>query len=133
MEAGLSLKPTGKSYNESKAREATKHSKGDVVIVKDDASKRIFCKLAVVRDLIAGDDHQVRVAVVKVSNPLGNTKLLRRSVKHLYPIKVRNKDDEESPTPNNEKSVTVHLDENRKDTESPVNSQPRQEAAWKGE
>ena len=69
------------------------------MIVKNDVSKRIFWKLDVVRDLIAGDDQQVRAAVVEVSDPQGNTRLLRRSVKHLYPIEVRNDDDEESPTP----------------------------------
>ena len=87
-------------------------ARGDMVIVKNDVTKRIFWKLAVVQDLVAGDDQQVRAAVVKVSDPQGNTRLLRRSVKHLYPIEVRNEDIEESPTPNNEKAVTVHLDEN---------------------
>ena len=47
-----------------------------------------------------------------MSDPQGNTRLLRRSVKHLYPIEVSNEDIEESATPNNEKAVTVHLDEN---------------------
>ena len=68
----------------------------------------IFWKLAVVQDLIVGEDQQVRAAIVKVSDPQGNTRLLRRSVKHLYPIEVRN-DTEESQTPNKEENtVTVH-------------------------
>ena len=102
----------------------------NVVIVKNDATKRIFWKLAVVQDLVAGDDQPVRAAVVKVSDPQRNTRLLRRSVKHLYLIEVRNEYIEESPTPNNqEKAITVHLDENRKDTECQVNRRPRREAA----
>ena len=39
-------------------------AKGDVVIVKDDASKRIFWKLAIVQDLVTGDDQQLKAAVV---------------------------------------------------------------------
>ena len=41
------------------------------------------------RDLLEGTDGRVRAAVVKVPDPHGEIKLLRRSIKHLYPIKVR--------------------------------------------
>ena len=50
------------------------------MVVKDDASKRLFWKLGVVKDLITGHDQQVRAAVVKVSDPKGHTSLFRRSV-----------------------------------------------------
>ena len=60
-----------------------------MVIVKNDATKRIFWKLvAVVQDLVAGDDQQVTAAIVKVSDPQRYTRLLRRGVKHLYSIEV---------------------------------------------
>lgn len=62
--------------------------KGDVVIVKDEGTKRLFWKLAIVTDLITGADNQSRAAVVKVSDPQGKVSLLRRSIKHLYPIEV---------------------------------------------
>ena len=62
---------------------------GDVVIVKDDATKRLFWKLAVVTEVIRGNDNQARAAVVKVSSLQGKTSLLRRSVKHLYPLEVQ--------------------------------------------
>ena len=122
MEAGLPLKPTGNSHNEVRQGKRPNIAKGDVVIVKNDVSNRIFWKLAVVQDLIAGDDQQVRIALVKVSDHQGNSRLLRKSVKHLYPIKVRNKDTEESQTPNNEENtVTVHSSKNPEDTESQGN------------
>ena len=64
-------------------------NRGDVVILKQDTSKRIFWKLAVVDELLMGADGHVRAAVVRVPEPQGGTKLLRRSVKHLFPIEVR--------------------------------------------
>lgn len=47
--------------------------------------------------LIMGDDKQAVAAVVKVSDPQANVKLLRRSVKHLYSIEVSDEDTEELP------------------------------------
>ena len=86
-----------------------------------------------VQDLIVGEDQQVRAAIVKVSDPQGNTRLLRRSVKHLYPIEVRN-DTEESQTPNKEENtVTVYSSKIPESTESQRNRRPRREAAMKGE
>ena len=99
-------------------------AKGDVVVVKDDASKRLFWKLGVVKDLITGDDQQARAAVVKVSDPKGHTSLLRRSVQHLYPIEVRDEDIEDVPS-TEEESVTV--------SQVDPSSRPRREAARRGE
>ena len=58
-------------------------------IYRNDASKLLFWKLAVVYHLLTSADGNVRVANVRVSEPNENTKLLRRSVKHLFPIEVR--------------------------------------------
>ena len=99
-------------------------AKGDVVVVKDDASKRLFWKLGVVQDLITGDDQQVRAAVVKVSDPKGHTSLLRRSVRHLYPIEVRDENIEDVPTTEEESLSVSQVDSNRR---------PRREAARRGE
>ena len=49
-------------------------AKGDVVVINDDASKRLFWKLGVEKDLTTCDDQQVRAAVVKVSDPKGHMK-----------------------------------------------------------
>ena len=99
-------------------------AKGDVVVVKDDASKRLFWKLGVVQDLITGDDQQVRAAVVKVTDPKGHTSLLRRSVRHLYPIEVRDENIEDVPTTEEESLSVSEVDSNHR---------PRREAARRGE
>ena len=60
-------------------------------MLKSDTSKRLFWKLAIVDKLLMGVDDHVQAAVIKVSKPQGGTKLLR-SVKYLFPIKVRVED-----------------------------------------
>ena len=65
---------------------------GDVVVLKSDTCKRVFWKLAIVMELLKGSDGQAQAAVVKVIDPQGCTQLLRRSVKHLYPIEVNTND-----------------------------------------
>ena len=39
-------------------------------------------------ELLKGNDNLVKAAMVKLVNPHGGHKLLRRSTKHLYPIEV---------------------------------------------
>ena len=112
-------------------------SKGDVVIVKDDANKRLFWKLAVVTDLIVGVDQQVTAAVVKVSDQHGNTRLLRRSVRHLYPTEV--KDEELTTNVIPEKSADLSSEGSQSEPQestdlgSTATCQPRRTAALKGE
>ena len=62
----------------------------DVVILKDDSTKRLFWKLAVVHELLSGRDGQVRAAVIKVGavDEGKRATFLRRSKQHLYPIEV---------------------------------------------
>lgn len=79
---------------------------------------------SVLSDLITGDDQQVRAAVVKVSDPKGHTSLFRRSVRHLYPIEVRDEDIEDVPS-TKEESVTV--------SQVDPSSRPCREAARRGE
>ena len=59
---------------------------GDVVLLQNDSTKRALWKLAIVKELLAGSDGQVRAAVVQVA---GTGNLLKRSVKHLIPIEVK--------------------------------------------
>ena len=54
---------------------------GDMVVLKDDTSKHIFWRLAIVHELLNGDDTKVRAAVVKLMDPRRGHKLLRRSVR----------------------------------------------------
>ena len=69
---------------------------GDIVILKSDSWNRMFWKLAKVEELLPGRDGFVRAAIVKVANSDKRPCLMRRSVKHLYPIEVNAKDDEPS-------------------------------------
>ena len=67
---------------------------GDIVILKSDSSNRMFWNLAKVEELLPGRDGLVGAAIVKVTNSDKRPHLMRRSVKHLYPIEVNAKDDE---------------------------------------
>ena len=60
-------------------------SVGDVIIMKDDLTRRVFWKLGIVKELITGPDSQVRAALVKVP---GSNKLLKRSITHLIPVEL---------------------------------------------
>ena len=66
---------------------------GDVVILKNDTSNRMFWKLAKVEELVPGKDGNIRAAIIKVSNADRNPRLLKRSVKHLFPLEVNANDD----------------------------------------
>ena len=59
---------------------------GDVVLLQNDSTKRALWKLAIMKELLAGSDRQVRAAVVQVA---GTGNLLKRSVEHLIPIEVK--------------------------------------------
>ena len=59
---------------------------GDVVVLKNDCTKRTFWKL---KSIIEGGGGAVRAAVVSVANPDGPPRTLKRSVKNLYPLELR--------------------------------------------
>jgi len=60
-------------------RTGPKISVGDVVIVRDDNTKRLFWRLAKVVELLVGKDGIARAALVNVSCRSGPPKILRRS------------------------------------------------------
>ena len=62
---------------------------GDVVILKNDTTKRLFWKLAIVKELLTGIDGNVRAAIVMTTDPNYKSKQLRRSIRHLIPIEVK--------------------------------------------
>jgi len=64
---------------------------GDVVVVKSDVSNRAFWRVSLVEELLPGSDSQVRAAVVKMGEKSGSgrTVLLRRSIKHLFPLEEK--------------------------------------------
>ena len=112
---------------------------GDVVVLKNDTSKHIFWRLAVVNELLKGSDGKVRAAVVKLGNPRGGHKLLRRSVKHLFPIEVHhseviqqqqlNQDSDSSDNssnsrPDSEVTQQQQLNQDSDSSDTSSNSQP---------
>jgi len=120
---------------------------GDVVVLKNDSTKRHFWKLAIVQQLLKGHDEVVRAAIIKVVDGEGKSSLLRRSIQHLIPIEVSSDETgtargqfqagNETPT-----STTAHHD-TRSSNETPISSdcnitsnipsRPRRHAAVVGE
>ena len=58
---------------------------GDIVLVKDDMSKRMFWKIAMVKESIPGRDSQIRAAAVRVGD---SSRLIKRSLTHLIPLEL---------------------------------------------
>ena len=82
-------------------RQATKGPEiavGEVVILKNDSTKRLFWRLAIIQELLTGSDGKVRAAVIKIIDDQNKSRSLRRSIQHLIPIEVRDCD-EGSATP----------------------------------
>ena len=100
---------------------------GDVVILKNDSTQRMFWKLATVEQLLPGKDGVVRAARVKVASADRHPRLFTRSVKHLFPLEV------------NANSETEQCDESEQNTFLPVASsaephaRPPRNAAITGE
>ena len=92
-------------YKSTKQSKQSKQiiSKGDIVIVHEDNKPRLQWKLAIVTDLIKGNDDQVRAAHIRTS-----THATTRPVSKLYPLEVQDieqngpaiTEDVESPTNN---------------------------------
>jgi len=61
----------------------------DMVILKDESTKRAFWKLARVKELITGRDKQVRAAVIELPD---SSRCLRRSVTQLIPLELTRSD-----------------------------------------
>ena len=114
--------------------------------MKSDTSKHVFWKLAIVKELLKGNDNQIRAARVSVTDPQGGTKLLRRSIKHLYPIEVNSQEDSSVPqskdqdvsgyAPSNSSGSALQP-EGQEDVPESVSSnsteRPRRQAAITGE
>ena len=60
---------------------------GDVVILRDELTKRAFWKLGIVKELLTGKDDIARAAIVRTVSS-EKSQLLRRSVKHLIPLEL---------------------------------------------
>ena len=63
---------------------------GDVVVLKDDSTKRAFWKLGLVEELVTGRDNKIRAALVQVGSSDNSTRFLKCSILHLYLVELRN-------------------------------------------
>ena len=62
---------------------------GDMVILRNDNTRRMFWKLAKVEELLPSSDGVVRSAKVRVNGEGGKPITLRRPIQHLIPLEVR--------------------------------------------
>ena len=84
----MSLRENHQSDQRSRWSGGSKIALGDVVVIKDDQTKRSFWKLGVVEELLSGSDGHVRAAKVRAGRSDRRVQVIRRSIKHLYPIEV---------------------------------------------
>ena len=61
----------------------------DIVSLKNDSTKQLFWNLAIVQELLTGEDGGVRATVIKTTNDKKKSRSLRKSIQHLIPIEVR--------------------------------------------
>jgi hypothetical protein len=93
----LSLRETGRAIH-SKSEDSIKV--GDIVVLKNDSSPRVFWKLARVMELIRSKDNEIRAAKIRVVNSEGKKVTdLRRPVQHLVPLEVRTGPDSTNTDP----------------------------------
>ncbi|CAB3999850.1 Hypothetical predicted protein [Paramuricea clavata] len=83
----LSLRKSSKA--QSRAAEII--SVGDIVVLKNESTARIFWKLAKVEELITSKDNIVRSAKVGVLNEANKKIQLRRPIQHLVPLEISRK------------------------------------------
>lgn len=84
----LSLRESSKAQPKG----VEKISVGDIVVLKNDSTARVFWKLAKVEELIPSRDKIVRSAKVSVLNEAKKKIQLRRPIQHLVPLEVNQKD-----------------------------------------
>ena len=126
----LSLRETGRAIH-SKSEDSIKV--GDIVVLKNDSSPRVFWKLARVMELIRSKDNEIRAAKIRVVNSEGKKVTdLRRPVQHLVPLEVRT-----GPTLPTQTLQTLirhlHLYISPSENEDSTQKRPRRTAAVIGE
>ena len=105
---------------------------GDVVVLKDDQTKRQFWKLARIEELIVGRDGNIRAAKVRVPNEKG-TSLLTRHLKHLVPLEVQSGNRVANPIKEQQETAeAVKVQETVVDNSNCID-RPRRNAAVIGE
>ena len=102
---------------------------GDVVLLKDEQSKRSFWKLCKVIELIVGADGSVRSAKIQVGGSKG--KIFRRPLKLLIPLEISSKDHSTSADAN--KDNVMNATPEQGSTQHCDSIRPRRTAALVGE
>ena len=102
-------------------------SLGDIVIVKNEQTKRSFWKVAKVVELIPSRDGKIRSVKLKVATENGTT-YLERPLQCLVPLEVKSNVDEKRVSGNN--NVSLDFNESNSDHEQ---TRPRRTAAVIGE
>ena len=62
---------------------------GEIVILRNDSTKRVFWKFGKVDELIPSKDGIIRAAKFRVQGDGGKQVFLRRPIQHLIPLEVR--------------------------------------------
>ena len=102
-------------------------STGDLVILKDDQTKRQFWKVCKVEELIKGADAKVRAAKVQVPSSKGK-KILQRPLQHLIPIEVRCDNESQHSIKNNADNGSSCIEATAQ-AQSRLHDRPRRSAA----
>ena len=99
---------------------------GDVVVLKNDSTSRMFWKLARVKELIESKDGVIRAAKICVVNSVkGRVTELRRPIQHLVPLELSLSTDTEVAVP--------RAGEDEREEKNETRQRPRRTAAVIGE
>ena len=79
-------------------RKGTNISVGDVVVVHEEGVQRGLWKLALVEEVITGNNGKVRAALIKTSYTNGRVSCWRRPIQKLYPVELCDLTRHVSPT-----------------------------------
>ena len=91
---------------------------GEVVILRNNSTSRMFWKLALVEELLPGRDGIVKAAQVKIVNTEQNCRIFTRSVKHLVLLELNANSQTKLPV-ESEQEVCIPPDN---DNDSPLKS-----------
>ena len=118
-------------------------SVGDIVILKNENTSRMYWKLARVGNLLQSKDKIVRSAEVKVlSNDNKRTVVLRRPIQHLIPLEVQDTSEvqdtcgvQDTSEVQDTRGVqdTSGVQDTREEVKGQVDTRPRRKAAVNGE
>ena len=84
----LSLRESAK-LSAKPSKDTIKIKIGEIVILRNDSTKRVFWKFGKVDELIPSKDGIIRAAKVRVQGDGRKQVLLRRPIQHLIPLEVR--------------------------------------------